>query len=265
MPELAEVEFYRKQWDCGLRSQVLDVQLRPAKRIYRGVQVHDLRQLLIGSRLRDSRSNGKWMLFRFSRQNYLGIHLGMTGRLLAAPPGEVPGKHDHLVLNQRKRNLIFRDPRLFGRVLFSHGPDLPDWWTRLPPSVTGDQFTIGRLEEICQRHPRVALKALLLDQRYFPGIGNWMADEILWQSRIHPQRRGAALDRPSLRRLYRRIRSISKKAMETIGEDYGPPPSKWLFHKRWKAGFECPACGTPLSRGRIGGRTTSWCGSCQSL
>lgn len=265
MPELAEVEFFRKQWDCGLRRRVREVRLNAKKRIFRGTPVQDLKHLLPGCILRESRSNGKWILFGFTRQNWLGIHLGMTGRLLARAPDAPLEQHDHLVLFQRRHQLVFRDPRLFGRVTFYHGPGLPAWWTQLPPAVNSPGFTVERLDEVCRAHRRLALKALLLDQKDFPGIGNWMADEILWQSRLHPAQPAGRLDRPSMRKLYQRLKSVSNKAMETIGRTWEDPPARWLFHRRWKPGQNCPRCRTPLERERIGGRTTCWCPKCQPL
>ena len=235
MPELAEVEFFRKQWQCGLNQKILAVELRPRARILRGADTEALRETLTGAVLLSSEAHGKQMFFRFSRNGWMGLHLGMTGKLNVEPPGHAAGKHDHLVLRQRKQSLVFTDPRQFGRVRFHAGDNPPPWRANLPVPILSNRFTRDVMEKFLRRHGRMALKAVLLMQDGFPGVGNWMADEILWRA----------------------------GALRTISADFGDPPATWLFHRRWRRGGDCPRDGSPLRRAEIGGRTTCWCRSCQ--
>ncbi len=92
MPELAEVEYYRKQWDGGLGGKVLAVQLHAQKRIFRGNNPREIRRELTGVRLLKSTARGKQMLFRFSGENWLGIHLGMSGTLRCEAADFRPGE-----------------------------------------------------------------------------------------------------------------------------------------------------------------------------
>src|ERR1700704_5870850 len=101
MPELAEVEFYRRQWDPGLGQKIVRVQLRARKRIFRGSNTRSLVRGLTGSRYLRSFAWGKQMLFEFSGGNWIGIHLGMTGKLRIESAAFRPEKHDHFVLYQR--------------------------------------------------------------------------------------------------------------------------------------------------------------------
>ncbi len=113
MPELAEVEYFRKQWDGGAGKRILAVETN-ANRIFRGVDLAALRGALTGARLLDSRTHGKQMLFRFSKKAWLGVHLGMSGALRIVPGEVAREKHDHLVLRQKGQALVFSDPRKFG-------------------------------------------------------------------------------------------------------------------------------------------------------
>ena len=126
------------------------------------------------------------MLFEFSGGNWIGIHLGMTGKLRTEAPGFPPEKHDHLVLSQKKRALVFRDARLFGRVRFHHGKSAPDWWRAGGPDIASETFDRAFFDAFLRRHARAPVKAVLLLQSGFAGIGNWMADEILWRAKISP-------------------------------------------------------------------------------
>ncbi|HXR07567.1 MAG TPA: DNA-formamidopyrimidine glycosylase family protein [Candidatus Acidoferrum sp.] len=266
MPELAEVEFYRKQWDAGRKQRIVSLHLHGGKRIFRGMNAEALRQALTGARLLESHAHGKQMLFRFSKNAWVGIHLGMTGKLRAVPSRPapfLPARHDHLVLRLSKRSLVFSDPRQFGRVLFHTGRDAPGWWKRLPPALLGGGFTLALMEEFLSRHRAAPVKAVLLLQAGFPGIGNWMADEILWQAGLHPLRPAGRLRPEEIRKLRRTVKSVARTALRTVGADYGDLPRRWLFDRRWKRGERCPKDGAPLRHAAIGGRTTCWCPKCQ--
>ena len=86
MPELAEVEFFRRQWMAGHGANVREIELHASKRIFRGEDLAALVDSLKGAKLLGSEARGKQMIFRFSRGGWLGIHLGMTGRLRCEPP-----------------------------------------------------------------------------------------------------------------------------------------------------------------------------------
>jgi formamidopyrimidine-DNA glycosylase len=263
MPELAEVEFYRKAWDCGMKQKVRVVALHGGKRVFRGTDTAALEQALAGSVLLSSATHGKQLLFRFSNNSWLGLHLGMSGSLRTGAPDEEAHRHDHLVLRQSKQALVFNDPRQFGRVLFHRGVAPPKWWSSLPPQILSKEFTLTRMSQFLSRHARAPLKAALLSQRGFPGIGNWMADEVLWQAEIAPAQPAGKLDAVQIKRLFRALRLVCRGALRTVGLDYRDPPGGWLVHRRWRRGGNCPRDGAALRHAQIGGRTTCWCPSCQ--
>jgi formamidopyrimidine-DNA glycosylase len=265
MPELAEVEYYRKQWDCGIGGKITVVQLHAQKRIFRGSNPREIVQRLTGNRLVKSTARGKQMLFQFSGDSWVGIHLGMSGTLRVEPARFRPEKHDHLVLQQAKRALVFRDPRLFGRVRFHHGEETPGWWSAAAPEIASSDFDARYITDFLRRHSRAPIKAVLLLQSGFPGVGNWMADEILWRARIAPSVRSAELNAQEQTTLRRATRFVSREALRIIGSDFADPPPSWLIHQRWTPGGICPRDGTELSRATIGGRTTAWCAKCQPL
>lgn len=263
MPELAEVEFIRKQWNRGLNKKILAVQVHAAKKVFRGTDAAALQKTLAGSTLLASEAHGKQLLFRFSNGGWLGLHMGMTGDLRVEPPATEALKHDHLVLQQPEQNLVFSDPRQFGRVLFHHGTTPPQWWQNRPVEILSPQFTQALMDKFISRHTRAPIKAVLLLQSGFPGIGNWMADEILWQSKIHPSRPAGQLTPAETKTLRAKAKSVCRVSLRTIGKNDGSPPKSWLLEHRWENGGHCPVDGTALRRGQVGGRTTCWCPSCQ--
>lgn len=265
MPELAEVAYYARQWGAAAGKKVQRAELHGKSRIFRGCDVAALEEGLPGATLVRAVTHGKQMLFEFSEGRWLVVHLGMTGALSREAELHEAGRHDHLVLHLSRGALVLRDPRQFGRVLFHRGGTPPAAWLTLPPQPMDDEFTVERVREVLHRHGRQPLKMLLLDQRHFPGIGNWMADEIMWQMRLHPQTPAGSLDAKQAAALHRILRKVCDVALRTIGVDWSDPPRTWLFQHRWDKGHACPRCGMPLAREDVRGRTACWCPQCQPV
>lgn len=270
MPELAEVDYFRKRWNAGLKQRIEAVELHAAKRIFRGIDVGAFGRALSGATLERSESRGKQMLFVAKKRGekshaWIGLHLGMTGELRVEKPDYAPAKHDHLLLRQAKRALVFEDARQFGRILFDEGVEAPKWWAGLPPDLLSEKFTLAELEKFLKRRAKAPIKAVLLMQERFPGIGNWMADEILWRAAIHPKQAAGSLDAKQAKALYREIRWVCREALRIIGTKWGDPPKSWLFPHRWEKGGTCPRTGAKLQHATIGGRTTCWSPARQKL
>jgi formamidopyrimidine-DNA glycosylase len=274
MPELAEVEFFRKRWaQAATGTRVVRVLTHDSKKLLRGLDLPAFRTALTGARLETSATAAKQMLFRFSGGAWLGLHLRMSGELFVAAPDHVPGKHDHLVLVTSRHALVFRDPRMFGRIAFQTGGTPPAWWTRIAPAIQSNAFTIEAVAAFLRRRARSPIKAVLLMQEQFPGIGNWMADEVLWRAAIHPARLAGSLRPVEVRALWRECRRVCRLALDTIaGRGRHLPadlnvgiPKTWLFLHRWQPGGRCPRTGRPLARATIGGRTTCWSPARQKL
>lgn len=274
MPELAEVEFYRKRWALAATGQrITRVALHAEKRPVRHINVTAAQEALTGAKFVSSEAAAKQMLFRFGTDAALGVHLGMTGELFVAAPDFGPGKHDHLVLFTRRHALVFRDPRMFGRIEFHRGEETPPWWSRIAPAVLSPAFTREAVADFLRRRSRSPIKAVLLMQERFPGIGNWMADEILWRSALHPARRAGSLSAAEVTTLWRHCRTVARQALAAIaGRGNTLPadlnvgiPRSWLFLHRWSDGGRCPRTGAPLQRATIGGRTSCWSPARQKL
>lgn len=266
MPELAEVEFFRKRWAAGHGAKVTAVHLHADKKVFRGTNPALLKRKLTGATLLGSETAAKQMLFRFSGGSWVGIHLGMSGELRVEAPDYPPAKHDHFILAQKGRQLVFNDPRMFGRVLFATGTKPPTWWTRIAPAILSPAFTLEAVSAFLRRRARAPIKAVLLMQERFPGVGNWMADEILWRAAIHPARPAGSLTPAEVKTLWRECRAVCRAALTKIAGhgDKLPPdlnvhiPRTWLFWHRWRKGGRDPRTGTPLQHATIGGRTTCW-------
>lgn len=275
MPELAEVAFYAKRWRLAAQQQkIVAVQVHAQARVFRARRTAaTLAHALPGTTLLAAETAAKQMAFRFSGDLWLGLHLGMSGELRVAAADQAPGRHDHLVLRTATHALVFSDPRMFGRIDFATGPAAPDWWSGLAPPLLSRAFTAPAVGDFLRRHARAPLKAVLLRQERFPGIGNWMADEILWRAALHPRRPAGSLRPAEVRTLWRTCRRVARMALATIAGpgDTLPPdlnvhiPPTWLFLHRWTDGGRCPRTGAALVRETVGGRTSCWSPARQKL
>jgi len=262
MPELAEVEYMRRRWDVALGATVRAVETHARARVFREVDAAMLTRALTGAELTSSARSGKQMLFGFGAAGWLGLHLGMTGELRVETAAYPAVRHDHLVLRQQEHTLVFADPRMFGAVDWRPGAEAPAWWRDRPSEILERGFTRTRMDAFLARRAKAPLKAVLLMQAMFPGIGNWMADEVLWRAGLHPGRAAGSLGEAERAALHRELRFVCRGALRSIvrGVDghWADPPRGWLFHVRWVDGGRCPRTGVPLVRETIGGRTTCW-------
>jgi formamidopyrimidine-DNA glycosylase len=282
MPELAEVEFYRRRWwEAATGQRVRGAKAGAKSLVFRGLTKEfrggatGLARALAEALLVDSGTHGKQMWWEFAPSGsgterlWVGIHLGMTGALRAEPVEHRPARHDALVLWTKKSALVFNDPRQFGRVRAWRGVKggRPPWLRELPAEVLSREFTVAAVQAVMARHGRAPLKAVLLKQEYFPGIGNWMADEVLWRAALHPaQLAGTAAKPRTAKKLHATLREVTRDALRVIagkGRQLPPDlnvhiPNTWLFNHRWEDGGRCPKTGAWLRREEIGGRTTCW-------
>lgn len=222
MPELAEVAYYAARWASAAGQRIQRVHTGPKPRFFRQTPAPAF-AALTGTTYRGARTHGKNLLFEFSSGLWLGGHLGMTGELLAEGPDYTATAHDHLILYTKNQTLIFRDPRMFGAVRLDEcKPGPPPAWQALPPEILSPPFTAARTAIALQRHARSPLKALLLDQTWFPGIGNWMADEVCYQLRLLPATPSGQVDPKALHKI---LRVICRQSIRTIAVDWSDPPA----------------------------------------
>ena len=155
--------------------------------------------------------------------------------------------------------LRYRNMRKLGGAWLAHDRDeAAGVLGRLGP----DALAIGRrefLERLARR--RGGVKAALMDQAFVAGVGNLVADEVLWQTRLHPKRRVESLAAAERADLYGRMHAVLKEAVDRY--DFIARKRSWLSHVRGVPGAACPRCGTPLERITAAGRTTYFCPACQ--
>jgi formamidopyrimidine-DNA glycosylase len=244
MPELPEVESARALIaGQGLGRRIAAVEDSDSY-VTRPHPPGEIAGALIGHRLTSANRIGKTLWLQTDRGGPdLGLHLGMAGRI--AIDEEPHERWDRFALSfEDGGRLALRDKRRLGRAILE--PEL----ARLGP----DAAVVTRTEFRRRVGPSAApIKARLMDQRVIAGIGNLLADEILWEARIDPRRPSSSLSEPELDAVRRAMRTVIRRSLRLGGAHTGD-----LNPHRERDGH-CPRCGALLSRARVGGRTTYWC------
>ena len=214
---------------------------------------------LEGSLVSSTYRHGKLLFVNLSRGGYLVMHFGMTGNLKRHPPGEEP-RHARLVLNfDTGDSMTYVCQRKFGYLSLADDPEEfigglgwgPDALDGLDEAV----FAAGLAST------RSPIKAVLMDQRRWAGIGNLYADEALFQARIAPTVPGNELGPRRRLRLFSAIKEILRMAVSR-GADFDAYPDGFLLTAR-APDAPCTNCGASLSASKVGGRTTIYCSRCQ--
>jgi formamidopyrimidine-DNA glycosylase len=259
MPELPDVEGFRGLLESCAKGRVIrQIEVRDAG-VLHGVSARRLREALEGQRFAAPRRHGKWLLARTRDGPTLMLHFGMTGRLVCARPDDEPETHDRVLFTlSGNRQLRFRDQRKLQGLWLA---DDESAVVRLLDGQGPDALVVDRREfEAALSSHRGRVKTVLTDQSVLAGLGNLLADEILWRARVRPTSRSSDLTEPERRGLYTHMRRTLRSAV-TAGRV--PPRDSWLTGHRDTPSPHCPRCGEPLRRSRLGGRTTVWCARCQ--
>jgi formamidopyrimidine-DNA glycosylase len=259
MPEILEVERYRAFAERALERPITKVWMVDARYGRGGTTPARLRAALVGRSFTAARRRGKLMLLDTDGPT-LGVRFGMTGGL--AIDGEEaldrllygPGVFGEQWVRARiffedGGFLLFHDPRRFGSLELA-----PDESKLGPDALTVTRAELAAALRIPpgRTAPAAPLKARLMDQDRLAGIGNLLADEILWRAALDPRRRDA-LDDEELKNLHKTLRATLRELGREGGSHMGD-----LQDERHSGG-RCPLDGTELSVATVGGRTTYWC------
>lgn len=255
MPEGLEAEIYRRAAEACVGRIIASVDVDD-----RQVAARELRAVLPGRRVVGARRVGKLVLVDLQPRLVLGLHFGMTGRLVVdghAPIAELEygsGRDDpawdRLVIRFRGRpprggSLRVNDPRRW--AVFTLDPDVGRYG---PDAMTAGAAELGAV--FARR--RAPVKSVLLDQTAIAGYGNMCVDEVLWHAGVGPTRPASSLTTAELEQLASAAEEHLPAMLARGGSHTG------IISPAVRATIPpCPRDGAPMRRDTIGGRTTVWC------
>jgi formamidopyrimidine-DNA glycosylase len=256
MPELPEAEAFRRYLDSSVlykRIEVVDVL---DERILGNVSKERIIPALEGRRIVHMVRHGKYMGAELDSSQVLIFHFGMTGNVRFSKRQESAPRFVTMQLNfENGDQLTFTCIRVLCRVFLSESMKEFIEWKNLGPDAL-DGLSLGLFKDLISRRTG-RIKVVLMDQHFLAGIGNIYADEILFQSGIHPMRTADSVSEDEIAQLFNSMGVVLGKAVDA-GADWELLPKDYLLKVRGPMG-KCPSCGTQLEMVRVGGRSSYFC------
>ncbi len=272
MPELPAVEHGRRLAESVSLNQVIErVSCRRDDIVFEGVSPARIRRALTGKRVLAVHRKGKHIWFELDQPPHPLFHFGMTGSFYT-PRSEAlkfmphPGPKDmnwpprfakiHLFFSNGNE-LVMTNKRRLGRIRLRRDPENEPPLNQLGFDPLLNLQAPKEFVHALQARNAV-IKPLLMNQSFIAGIGNWIADEVLYQSKIKPTRRAGSLSEAEARLLRNKIKHVIQTAVKADGrKDHFP--RTWLYHRRWNKNSHSQTInGKPIKHITLAGRTTAW-------
>ncbi|CAN0858610.1 Formamidopyrimidine-DNA glycosylase [Linum grandiflorum] len=277
MPELPEVEAARRALEehC-LGKKIMKAVVADDSKVIEGISSSDLQSALVGKTIVAALRKGKNMWLKLDSPPFPSFQFGMTGavyikgvavteykRSAVKDTDEWPSKFSKLFIElDDGLEFSFTDKRRLAKIRLLNDPASVPPISQLGPDALLQPMTVDELHKALSKK-KVGIKALLLDQGFISGIGNWIVDEVLYQARIHPQQSSSSLSKECCETLHKCIKQVVEYAVE-VDAVSSCFPLEWLFHFRWgkKPG---KVNGKTIEFMTAGGRTTAFVPELQKL
>lgn len=270
MPELPEVETYRRYLEeTSLHQTLTHLYVEDTKLLT--TDETTLRQALIGKQFTGTRRVGKNLFVLLDAPYVLHMHFGMTGSLEYFRDVEDTPRFARIIFSFASGfRLAFVCPRKFERIGLVE--DIEQHLLKKKIARDGLEITEHELALTIKRR-NALIKPVLMNQATVAGLGNWIVDEVLFQAGVHPEKISSQLSDTQISRIHAAIQLVLRTA---IAEEaiYRRFPRSFLIHARaWDVSpYEnadqhrnCPRCQGAIHVSTVGGRTTYFCETCQSV
>lgn len=254
MPELPEIETYKTYFDStSLHQKVTGFDCRD-DRLLKAPE-NDFREYLVGEEFTGTTRIGKYLFVHTTGKKVLVLHFGMTGNLDYYKDPEDRPKYAHIEYAFASGfQLGFLNKRKFGWNDLADSVE--EYKEKTGLSDDARDLSFEQFEESLSGRS-APVKSILLDQSVAAGIGNWMADEILYQARIHPETRVNDMTSSQLKEVFRAMKHLIEVSIEkqAVYDDF---PDDFFIHIR-KEGATCHHTGEKIRKTKVGGRSTYYC------
>ncbi len=268
MPELPEVETIRRNLiPFVVNKRIKEIIIRD-KKLIKNISPSKLKEKLKNKIITRLLRRGKYFIFKLNSNEFIIIHLKMTGQLIYGPREDKKSRISFYFSNQNFLN--FNDQRRFGEMSLISDLSAHKGLNKLGPEPLEKSFTLLRFTKMV-KNKGARIKPLLLDQHFLAGLGNIYAAEALFLAKIHPARISSTLSKIEIKNLYLAIKKVLNKAIKLGGssidnyvDGFGRRGRAQEFHFVYGKGKEkCPRCQNEINVIKLSGRGTYFCPACQ--
>ena len=286
MPELPEVEVVRQSLDKRIKQKkVKKVLIRNRNLRFRIPS--NFEGLLKNQRIIKVDRFSKYLILCLSNNSFCLLHLGMSGTIHIISNKKkntitnssfygyqnLPKKHNHVEIFFDSLKIVYNDPRRFGFFQFINNPKkLKKKFIHLGPEPFDLKFNINYISSFLKGKKK-NVKNILLDQKFVAGIGNIYASEILFLSRINPNKKVYLMSKKEFKKIIKISRKVLlnaiKKGGSTIKNFVNISGNTGSFQNDFKVydreGLNCKklGCNGIIKKKNISNRSTYFCDLCQ--
>lgn len=259
MPELPEVSYNKEYVDAtSLHQEIAEVEAEDSRILQNSLQ--DFKTTLKGFSFTESKRVGKYLFLKLEEEDWLVLHFGMTGKLNYSNHEEPPKYTRFLIKFTNGSYLAFICPRKIGKIYLTESVEKFQKDHQLGTDVLelSKQDFLKLLEG-----KRGSIKGALMNQKLMAGLGNMYADEVLFQTGIHPKTAVDKLSEKENKKLFKTISKVLKVVIKSRTEDENLPENYLTPHR--KDGDDCPCCAGKIKKIKVVGRSTYFCPNSQTL
>ena len=286
MPELPEVEIVRQ----SLNKKIIQKTIKKVIVRNRNLRIKvplNFKKILENQKILNVDRFSKYLILFLSGRKKLLIHLGMSGTIHLLEQNKkniltnvsfynspiLPSKHNHIEIFFNKFKLVYNDPRRFGFFeIIRDQQTFEKRFKKLGPEPFGSKFNTNYLHDNLRTKEK-NIKNCLLDQNFISGIGNIYASEILYLSKINPNKKGKFISRVECEKISRNTKSVLLNAIKKGGSSIRNfkhiSGNVGSFQKNFKVyqrdGLKCKRvdCKGIIKKKNISNRSSFFCNFCQ--
>ena len=244
----------------------------PHKFVWYNRSHREFERLTRGKRIGKAWARGRWMFIPL-KPGYVLVVGECGGRILYHPPQSVAPRTYHLLLSFQDGSLFTVTTQMWGAMeLHEKGKEYEgDLVKDMRPTPIEDRFTLAYFQRLIDGlEENRTVKGLLTQDQLVPGLGNAIAQDILFKARLHPKQPVRDLAPVQTRKLYKAIVDLTVAVARKGGRRdetnlFGLPGGYDRIMDKNAAGKPCPRCGKPIEKMQYLGGTCYFCPACQRL
>ncbi len=272
LPEFVILSRQVNETLCGRTIRRGQLGNSPHKFVWYNTSHEAFEQQTQGKTIGEAWAKGRW-LFIPLEPGYVLLLGECGGKALFHPPGSKAPEKYHLCIEFNDSSMFTVTTQMWGAMeLYPRGEEQNRQYvkgmrtTPLEPGFTFEYFD-GLIDELLAGEKR-SVKAMLTQEQIIPGLGNAIAQDILFRARLHPKYPIGGLDAGQRRRLYDAIQNTVNEVIERGGrydeyDLYNHPGGYVRLMDKNAVGQPCPACGTKIEKIQYLGGACYFCPSCQ--